>query len=270
MITKWFVTGDTHGEVDKRIFNLIQNKNIENPEETAMIILGDAGFNFYLNGKDTKLKHKVEQFQVWIYCLRGNHEERPENLNYSLVYDENVQGLVYIDPVVSKIRYFVDGETYNINGYTVLTIGGAYSVDKWYRLSNASDKPNAWTGWFKDEQLNANEMLTISHHTKDKSYDFVFSHTCPLSWEPKDLFISGLDQSTVDKSMENWLDQLKDNFNWNIWLFGHYHADRLERPHVEQFFLGIEDLNLIWDQWNNTDNTMTWLINKSPNYYMEE
>lgn len=256
---------DTHGKVNQRLSYIVENQEIENPEETALIILGDAGFNFFLNEEDSKLKHSIESFKMWVYCVRGNHEERPENLNYSLIYDENVNGLVYIDPIFYKIRYFVDGEVYNINGYSVLTIGGAYSVDKWYRLASAN---NGWTGWFKDEQLSINEMLTINHHTKGKNYDFVFSHTCPISWEPVDLFLGGIDQSTVDKSMEIWLDQLKDNFDWNIWLFGHYHADRLERPHVEQFFTDVEDLTTIWNRWNSS-NEPEWWLTKSPNYYQK-
>lgn len=268
MINKWLITGDTHGKVNQRLSYIVENQEIENPEETALIILGDAGFNFYLNEKDSKLKHNVESFKMWIYCVRGNHEERPENLNYSLIYDANVEGLVYIDPIVSKIRYFVDGEVYNINGYSVLVIGGAYSVDKWYRLEGLNENTNKWTGWFKDEQLNTNERLTIGYHTKNKNYDFVFSHTCPISWEPSDLFLNGLDQSTVDKTMEIWLDYLKDNFNWNIWLFGHYHADRLERPHVEQFFTDVEDLTTIWNRWNS-NNEPEWWLTKSPNYYIE-
>ena len=26
--------------------------------------------------------------------------------------------------------------------------------------------------------------------------------------------------------------EVKENIKWDIWLFGHYHADRIERPYV--------------------------------------
>ena len=42
MIKRWIITGDTHGQVETRIGNIVRNKNIENCEETAVIILGDA------------------------------------------------------------------------------------------------------------------------------------------------------------------------------------------------------------------------------------
>ena len=32
--------------------------------------------------------------------------------------------------------------------------------------------------------------------------DVVFSHTCPLKYEPVEVFLPGIDQSTVDKSTE--------------------------------------------------------------------
>ena len=111
---------------------------------------------------------------------------------------------------------------YNFNGYSALVIPGAYSVDKWYRLAHN------WP-WFEDELLTEDEMrkgydlLDLEYH-----FDFVLSHTCPLMWEPTDLFIQGLDQSSVDKSMERYLqdiDRKIGSYNW--WLWGHYHAFRI-------------------------------------------
>ena len=105
----------------------------------------------------------------------------------------------------------------------------------------------------------------------NKSFDFVFTHTCPKDWQPTDLFLDSISQSNVDNSMELWMDELKDKFKWNIWLFGHYHCDRLERPHVEQYFNDIENLDTIYKRWANYDNgqELDWWINKSPNFYMK-
>jgi hypothetical protein len=41
--------------------------------------------------------------------------------------------------------------------------------------------------------------------------------------------------------MEKWLDDFKNNIDWKIWLFGHYHDDRLIRPGVEMYYKDIED-----------------------------
>ena len=103
------------------------------------------------------------------------------------------------------------------------------------------------SGWFKDELLTSEEMGQIELNINGNYYDIILTHTCPESWEPKDLFLSGLDQSSVDKSMEKWLDVIKTQIDWQVWLFGHYHADRYVKPGVEMLYTSIVDLEEIWD-----------------------
>ena len=273
MIKNWLVRGDTHGN-----FNWIPtNLNNYKPEETAIIILGDAGFNFYLNKTDERKKKEVNDLHYIIYCVRGNHEARPSDISRMLeVFDPEVNGYVYLQNDYPYIRYFKDYGIYNIDGYTIGIIGGAYSVDKWYRLARVGvqnkmdyDYYNSKkTGWFPNEQLTEKEMEAATFLFSGKKLDFVMTHTCPYSWRPTDLFLSGVDQSSVDNTMELWMDELKDKFQWNIWLFGHYHADRIERPHVEMYFNDIEELEVIYDRWRQYDNngTLPWWITKSPNF----
>lgn len=279
MIQHLIFTGDTHGGMAtvSRIDNIKRNMPEYKPEETMIVILGDAGLNFWLNNTDKKDKKILNSMNYHIYCVRGNHEQRPELIkSMTLVNDENVNNVVYMEEAFPNIRYFVDGKIYNLLGYKCLVVGGAYSVDKWYRLARAGySKDEAETadpkkcGWFKDECLTAAEMVAIMEEVKGESIDFVLSHTCPLSWEPTDLFLNGIDQSTVDKSMEIWLDELKDNIKWKYWLFGHYHADRIERPHVEQFYQEYEDVESIIARWNKYDETgeLDWWLPKSPAFY---
>ena len=59
-IKHWLITGDTHGLVVPRLENL--GKTDYPPEETAIIILGDAGLNFYLNKTDVKNKKNINVF----------------------------------------------------------------------------------------------------------------------------------------------------------------------------------------------------------------
>lgn len=274
MIKNWLVTGDTHGQVMTRLMNI--GTTDYPPEETALIILGDAGINFYLNKTDINLKRNIQNTGFTIYCVRGNHEERPENLGYiEHWYDKNVKGYVMYEPDYPNIKYFEDGGAYEICGKSVLVIGGAYSVDKWYRLNRAGvtsklDKdylnPRK-TGWFPDEQLLNWEMTTIEQEHFSKHYDVILTHTCPISWEPTDLFLPGLDQSGVDKTMELWLDEVKQKIDWNIWLFGHYHGDQLVRPGVEMYYKDIENWEIIMKRWESPNQLDWWLV-KSPNYYM--
>lgn len=255
-----------------RVSNINRNMNCI-PEESAVIILGDAGLNFYLNNTDKKYKKILNNLNYHIYCVRGNHEERPENIpGMVLIEDENVDNAVWMQEEFPNIRYFVDGNEYTIGGHSVLVLGGAYSIDKWYRLARAGYAPEeAETanpkkcGWFKDELLTLQEMNNIWDKICGKRYDFIFTHTCPLSWEPTDLFLRGVNQNQVDKSMELWLDKVQQAVDWRVWLFGHFHADRIERPCVEQMYMDYENIETIWNRWYGEKTyEKEWWLPKSP------
>ncbi len=273
-IKNWIITGDTHGGVAtiSRVGNIDRNMRCI-PAETAIIILGDAGLNYFLNSTDKKYKKLLNSQGYHIYCVRGNHEDRPENIpGMVLIDDENVANAVWMQEEFPNIRYFVDGNEYIIGGHSALVLGGAYSIDKWYRLARAGYSPvEAETanpkkcGWFKDELLTEQEMSAISDNVNGKHFDFVLSHTCPHSWEPTDLFLNGIDQSQVDKSMEIWMDNLKNKIDWRVWLFGHYHADRVERPCVEQMYMDYENIETIWNRWfGEKTYEKEWWLPKSP------
>ena len=236
--------------------------------ESAVIILGDAGLNYYLNKTDYKEKEKACSYGMYIYCVRGNHEQRPEELSYQLVWDKNVDGLIYQDPYFHYIKYFVDGGVYTINGYKVLTIGGAYSVDKDYRLRRALMAGSTFSGWFEREQLNFKERTNILKNVNGQVFDFVLTHTAPISWEPIDLFLSGIDQSQVDKTMENWLEEVKEACDWRVWCFAHYHSDRFEKPGVEMFFMKYENMDDIASRWKKYEeqNELDMVKELSPNF----
>ena len=271
---KWMLTGDCHG-VFTRFYNLPKD------EEIGMIILGDAGFNFYLNKTDEQKKKEIcENYpHITFYCVRGNHECQPQDLlNIEKKFDENVHGVVYHEPKYPNIRYFLDYGLYEIDGFTCYVIGGAYSVDKWYRLERAmmaeeTNNPKK-SGWFSNEQLSREEMDRATeqlYNFKDmgKHIDFMLTHTCPYSWEPRDMFLSMIDQSTVDNIMEKWMDMIKDDIHPYIWCFGHFHADRLERPHVEQYYHNMEEFNTIYKRWKDYDKTkdLPWYLVKGQNFY---
>lgn len=263
MITKWYVTGDTHRDFSRfKYYDELDQQD----ENLGIIILGDVGLNYMIEQwwPDYHVKNSLKKkYKFTIYCVKGNHEARPsECKNMHLVWDDNVNGEVWVEDDFPNIKYFKEVGEYIINGYHVLVIGGAYSVDKWYRLQ--FDRK-----WFASEQLTQKEMDSVKELTLGKKYDFVFSHTCPISWEPEDLFLGCVDQSTVDKTMEVWLEEVKDYVDWKIWLFGHYHQSRIERPYVEMFHHETENLNDIFERWDKyEDEGLAWWLIKSPNFYM--
>lgn len=259
MIKKWIITGDCHGQ-------FMRFRHLEKTPNTAIIVLGDVGLNYNLDKNDYAAKKGLcKKYPFTFYCVRGNHDARPgENLGMKLVHDEDVNGPVWIEEDFPQIKYFCEWGHYNINGLKTLVIGGAYSVDKHYRLTRG------WK-WFEDEQLKDFEMDSCFRNAELKHFDLILSHTCPYSWRPTDLFLTSIDQTTVDNTMEIWLEKIKDRVNWDIWLYGHYHADRLERPHAEIFYYEMEDLNNIITRWKNygENNELDWWLSKSPDFYMD-
>lgn len=264
MINNWYVTGDTHG-----VFSRFKNLQDETKKDSnmGMIILGDAGFNFFMDIRDNHIKNKIDKkYNFSIYCIRGNHEERPELVpGMELIYDENVGGIVYYEPQFPKIKYFPSWGIYTFNGKKALILGGAYSVDKTWRIQNGYH-------WFQGEQMTYQEMEECMETVRGMHFDFVLSHTCPLSWQPTDMFLGFVNQSTVDNSMERWMEQLKDMITFDTWLFGHYHGDRIELPKVEMMSENMDTLNNIsarWDRYAKTGE-IDWYLSKGPKWFYEQ
>ena len=206
-----YITGDIHRDFS-RIYKLKKDS------DNMLIVLGDVGINYYLNEEDKNCKEHLKKLKLKLFCVRGNHEERPENIStYKEV--EMFGGKVFIEEEYPNLVFAKDGETYNIDGKKILVIGGAYSVDKQYRLLHGYK-------WFKDEQLTKEEMDTILEKVKGKHFDIVLTHTCPYKYEPREVFMQGLDQSKVDKSMEHFLDEIEENISYDKWYCGHYHTEK--------------------------------------------
>lgn len=211
---RFFLTGDTHGN-----FNRIDYfcKRFETSKEDILCVLGDAGINYYLNKKDYMLKQVLQDMPITFFCVHGNHEERPFNISTYITKKWN-GGTVYYEEEFPNILFAKDGEIYNINGKSILVIGGAYSVDKEYRLLKG------WS-WFKDEQPNKEIIKYIEKQiTKQRHFDIVLSHTCPIKTEPRHMFLPFIDQSKVDKTTELFLQRVADWITFDNWYFGHFHG----------------------------------------------
>ena len=112
-----------------------------------------------------------------------------------------------------------------MEGLRHLVIGGAYSVDKFYRLAHGAN-------WFPDEQPSDEIKRYVEDQIAAKPFDIVLSHTCPFRYEPTEVFLPTIDQSTVDDSTEHWLDEIEAKIQYRAWFCGHWHIDkRIDRMH---------------------------------------
>lgn len=229
MQERWFLIGDIHGDITPiRTFYENNRARLDFAESrNYMILLGDVGANFALTGRrDMKFKMELSKYPFIYICLRGNHEARvtlavehdPEKWEIQSKYN----GTIYVEKDFPHIEYLSDSPAiYQLAGYKTFSIPGAYSIDKWYRLSHG------WT-WYDDEQLTEDEMESGRKLKEtNQPFDLIISHTCPLNYEPTDLFITGIDQSQVDNSMERYMNEIEYNLDYKRWVWGHFHADRL-------------------------------------------
>ena len=212
-----YITGDTHGGF-RRIFDFCMK--FETTIDDIMIILGDAGINYSGGIKDAILKDYIATIPITLFCIHGNHEQRPFTIP---TYEETEWhgGTVYVEKEHPNILFAKDGEIFNLNGLKTVVIGGAYSVDKAWRLAFNH-------GWWADEQPSDEIKKYVEQQLSHSNWtvDVVLSHTTPLKYEPVEVFLKGIDQSKVDKSTEIWLDNIENRLDYKKWYCGHYHTEK--------------------------------------------
>jgi 3-oxoacid CoA-transferase subunit A len=212
----FYITGDTHRGFDD-VEDLCQYEGTS--EDDVLIILGDAGINYYGEPDDTRVKSWLSTLPLTIFCIHGNHEMRPEGIS---TYEETERfgGTVYVEPEFPDLLFAKDGEVYELAGRQCIVIGGAFSVDKYWRTAGID--------WWPDEQPSDE----IKERVEDKldalkwRIDTVLSHTCPYKYMPTEAFLSGIDPATVDNSTELWLDTIEDRLEYNEWWCAHFHTEK--------------------------------------------
>ena len=209
-----YLTGDTHGDF-RRIKQFCFK--VEPSLDDTLIILGDAGFNYYGNYRDRNAKIFASKLPIMLFCIHGNHEMRPTSVP---TYKEKLYrgGTVWYEEEYPNILFAKDGDIYDFDGKKCIVIGGAYSVDKFYRLAMG------WH-WFPDEQPSPEIKRRVEEQLASVHYmvDAVLSHTCPVKYEPVETFMPNIDQSKVDKSTEIWLGEIESKLTYDKWYCGHYH-----------------------------------------------
>ena len=216
-----YFTGDIHGDpstVENFCYGFCPT------EDDVVILLGDVGANYYGDWRDEETKRRLSALKPTFLCIHGNHENRPENVEgYQVMVWQD--GLVWRQDRYPKLLFAVDGEIYNIGGIRYIAIGGAYSVDKYYRLARGY-------GWWEDEQPSEYVKTFVEWQLSRNKVDVILSHTCPFKYEPREMFLSFVDQSTVDDSTERWLDKIEESTDYAAWFCGHWHTNkRVDKIH---------------------------------------
>lgn len=229
-----YLTGDTHGSVGefKDVINQIDNPT----EDDVIIVCGDASLEYGKYDMSSCKKAMAKFPGEWL-ILRGNHDSRywrkhtvniPDGLapcdgwNFSEDFGE----ITLYQKKYPNIHYIDDtGGIYTIDGYNILFIPGAYSVDRGYRLVNGLP-------YEFEEELSLDEFQNLHKLVlaNKNNIDFLVAHTYPKSVEPKleYLFMANVNQSSVSKRTEEWLDIFRNDIGDRLkhTFFGHMHDSK--------------------------------------------
>ena len=209
-----FVTGDIHGSNSiNKLSKRWWKEGASLTKDDVVIILGDFGL-LWSNTPDAEERWWLQWLDncPWTTLfLDGNHEnhDRLEALPTETIYGGTV------GRVSDSVLHLKRGQIYTIDGTTLLTVGGAESIDK--------NRRQEFVSWWSQELLSAEDirrtMNTLEKHNNTVAY--VLTHTCPTeAFQLIDVLFKG-DDPTMDE-----LQQAVANVTtFDHWYFGHMHLD---------------------------------------------
>lgn len=228
-----YVTGDKHG-----VYTSVEDfcRINKTTKDDLLIVLGDNGVNFLGEKGDRVKKKALAMFSITFMMIRGNHDQRPSPKLYheKFVRTDEYSGRFLIEDKFPNLLFAQDGETYQLRSHRAIVIGGAYSVDKDFRLEQQEMGNPSWR-WFPDEQLTPLEMKRIEEDLKcqkEKGFDMpdiILSHTCPLNHKPYSKIVPGYEGFVLDEEMEKWLNKIERIVPYEKWYCGHWHLDEVDR-----------------------------------------
>ena len=220
MENRWFITGDTHGDLS-RIFDFVERFELK--ENINFLILGDAGVVWKKDKKDLlntikELDEFNQKHNLNIYFIPGNHENF--DLLDSMDRDEQTN-LVYIS---KHLIYIPKGTVLDLPIGKCLCVGGADSVDKMFRIEHLS--------WWPQEQITPEDIEKIP----EGHYDYLFTHC--TNWDTCNNFgfilytINNITEESRIHVSEKLLNELNKKITYNKNYFGHYHVNKqLDEKH---------------------------------------
>ena len=202
-----YITGDTHGAYYDLI-NRITPYDLKNTD--SVIVLGDFGFLWDPN--DTKDLEMIKTLPYTVTFLDGNHE------NYDMLetFPVEIWNGGKIHRISDNIIHLMRGQFFNIEGKNFFTMGGAYSVDKMYRIEHYS--------WWKDE-LPCNEEYnnaTKNLELQNFKFDYILSHTVPLSV----YYTMHTQPDHHEMELSGYFQWIYEKAAFKHWYAGHHHINK--------------------------------------------
>ena len=210
-----YLTADTHGQIDIDKITVkkwpIQKQLNRND---YLIICGDMGLIWQNDKTYSYLLDFYTSRKYTVLFCEGNHSNHIWLNTFPIIDWHNGK----VHQIADNIFHLMRGEIYNINDYKFLSIGGALSIDKVYRTP--------YIDWWPEEEINYEEQNYVLEQLDKNNWsvDYVITHAAP-KMILKDMF-PDKPQFTGKSTTEQFLEYVRQQLNFKVWYFGHYHLDR--------------------------------------------
>lgn len=254
-----FITGDTHGNTDwLRTYIFPTAKALA---ADAIIVLGDFGYWEHTSDGVVFLDdvdRAAQSSGIPLYWLHGNHDKFSLALKY-YSHQRDGEGFIYCR---QNVLYIPQGHSWVWHGRAFRSFGGAYSIDKGYRLrmeqkrqfdlarqeqlrakarnrSAQSVPDQTGTLWFPEEEMTDQDMTDLLVADPYEKH-YVLSHDKPLmarpGWNRKEFPLCQPNQQRLQKALKL--------HKPSYWFHGHlhYHYSDLVRsgPDTATKVVGLE------------------------------
>ena len=283
-----WITGDYHRVIED-LKARCQTSGVQ-PGDTV-IVAGDDCTNYYLDTSDSIIKQKLQDMGIEFFFVHGNHQCRPENIStYKIklyrgasVYVEDdypnlnfaIDGLIYDFDGKSLA---VCGGAYSVDKHIRSLQGALSSIHSWIPEKDLvwmNDKlkdfnsitkddvkkmdklskhiPAFYSHWWFDEQPSMFNRKTMINNLEQRGWkvDYVITHTCPLRYEPTEMFLEMYNQQIVDRRTEKWLNKVEKLLKYNVWYAGHFHTDKVVNGKFQFLFKSMIPLGELTEQKEN-------------------
>ena len=206
-----YVTGDTHGEIDR--FSDPQIKRLKKGD--TLIICGDFGFLWDGSEKEKKELKQLGKKKYNIAFIDGTHE------NFDLLNSYEVTewhgGKVH--NICGNLYHLMRGQIFEIDGIKIFAMGGGESPDREMRSGNEN--------WWRDEIPNKNELVEGANNI-DASHccvDVIVTHEPPAKMKGF-LKLQSYENVRIT-ALNSYFEQLNSICEYTKWFFGSLHQDKI-------------------------------------------
>lgn len=241
-MSRIMIAGDTHANRSHLTY-LFESAKTQDVDR--IFVVGDFGYWPRWAGGQRFIKHAEKltiDYGIELYWLDGNHEDH--HAMKSLTPDESGFARTtspYGEYPGSKVFYSPRGHVWEWDGLRFMSVGGAYSVDKDYRVIGED--------YFIEEVITDRDIQRAVSNAGGKQIDVLLTHDTPGVTETLEaqLWRIGrgykLDSDAVFNRTQ--LDQIVREVHPRFMFHGHYHLNYTETviDDVNDLYIKVQGLD---------------------------